>query len=30
MYVDAKHLKKGLNRGGEIFGALFGQDQTLP
>ena len=29
MYVDAKHLKKGLNRCGEIFGTLFGQYQTL-
>ena len=23
LYFDAKHLEKGLNRGGEIFGTLF-------
>ena len=23
LYFDAKHLEKGLNRRGEIFGALF-------
>ena len=23
LYFDAKQLEKGLNRGGEIFGALF-------
>ena len=23
LYFDAKHLEKGLNRGAEIFGALF-------
>ena len=23
LYFDAKHFKKGLNRGGEIFGALY-------
>ena len=29
--LNAKHLKKGLNRGGgKIFGALFGQYQMLP
>ena len=23
LYFDAKHLEKGLNRGGEMFGAPF-------
>ena len=23
LYFDVKHLEKGLNRGGEIFGAVF-------
>ena len=23
LYFDAKHLEKGLNRGGDIFDALF-------
>ena len=34
LYLDAKHLKKGLNRRGEgdseTFAALFGQYRTLP
>ena len=29
LYFDAKHFKKGLNSGGEIFGALFFQKNSF-
>ena len=29
LYFNAKHLKKGLNRGGKIFGALFSKKCSL-
>ena len=29
LYFDAKYLEKGLNKGGEIFGALFFSKKCL-